>query len=60
MQNHHPNVFGSHKLKDYERHYTVYGKEMLTIMHALAKFRQYLLWNKLKVKTDHNGLWLLM
>ena len=25
-------------------------------MHALAKFRQYLVGNRFKVKTDHNNL----
>jgi len=29
---------------------------MLAIMHALAKFRQYLVGNKFKVKTNHNSL----
>ena len=29
---------------------------MLVIMHALIKIRQYLVWNKFAVKTDHNNL----
>jgi hypothetical protein len=29
---------------------------MLAIMHALTKFRQYLVGNKFMVKTDHNSL----
>ena len=29
---------------------------MLSIIHALAKFRQYLVGNKFVVKTDHNSL----
>ena len=29
---------------------------MLAIMHALAKFRQYLVGGKFKIKTDHNSL----
>jgi hypothetical protein len=33
---------------------------MLAIMHALAKFRQYLVGNRFKVKTDHNSLRFLM
>jgi hypothetical protein len=56
MQNHHPIAFESRKLKEYERHYSIYDKEMLAIMHALAKFRQYLVGGKFKVKTDHNSL----
>ena len=29
---------------------------MSTIMHALTKFKQYLVGNKFVVKTDHNSL----
>jgi hypothetical protein len=36
--------------------YSIYDKEMLAIMHALTKFRQYLVGNKFVVKTDHNNL----
>ena len=56
MQNNHPIAFESRKLKDYEHHYSIYDKEMLAIMHALAKSRQYLVGNRFKVKTDHNSL----
>ena len=34
----------------------LYDKEMFSIMHALANFRQYLVGNKFVVKTDHNSL----
>ena len=34
MQNHHPIAFESRKLKNYERHYSIYDKEMLAILHA--------------------------
>ena len=53
MQNHHPIAFESHKLKNYERHHSIYDKEMLAILHALTKFRQYLVGSKFKIKTDH-------
>ena len=56
MQNHHPIAFESKKLKNYECHYSIYDKEMLAILHALTKFRQYLVGNKFKIKTDHNSL----
>jgi hypothetical protein len=56
MQSDHPIAFESRKLREYERHYSIYDKEMLAIMHALTKFRQYLVGNKFKVKTDHNSL----
>ena len=56
MQNHHPIAFESRKLKDYERHHSIYDKEMLAILHALTKFKQYLVGSRFKIKTDHNNL----
>ena len=56
MQNHHPIAFESRKLKYYECHYSIYDKEMLAILHALTKFRQYLVGSRFKIKTDHNNL----
>ena len=56
MQGGHPIVFESRKLSQPERLYSIYDKEMLAIMHALTKFRQYLVGNKFVVKTDHNSL----
>jgi hypothetical protein len=56
MQNRHPIVYESRKLRGPELLYTIYDKEMLAIMHALAKFRQYLVGAKFVVRTDHNSL----
>ena len=39
MQGGHPIAFESQKLLAHERLYAIYDKEMLAIMHALAKFR---------------------
>jgi hypothetical protein len=36
--------------------YTIYEKEMLAIMHALAKFRKYLVGARFVVKSNHNSL----
>lgn len=36
----HPITFESRKLLPHEQLYSVYDKEMLVVMHALAKFRQ--------------------
>jgi hypothetical protein len=36
MQNHHPIAFESMKLREHERLYSIYDKEMLAIMHALV------------------------
>jgi hypothetical protein len=52
----HPIVFKSRKLSQPERLYSIYDKEMLAIMHALTKFRQYLVGKKFMVKIDHNNL----
>ena len=60
MQNCNPIVIESIKLKEYEHLYSIYDKEMLAIMHMLAKFRQYLVGNRFKVKTDHNSLWFFL
>lgn len=54
MQNHHPIVYESRKLRDNEKLYSTY-KEMLAIMHALTKFRQYLVGRKFLVKTSMKG-----
>jgi hypothetical protein len=56
MQGGHPIVFESWKLSQLERLYSIYDNEMLAIMHALTKFRQYLVGSKFVVKTDHNSL----
>eukprot|EP00253_Pinus_taeda_P032725 PITA_32725 len=49
-------AFESQKLLSHERLHSIYGKEMSSIMHALAKFREYLVGNKFKVKTNHNSV----
>jgi len=56
MQDHHPIAFERYKLKNYKRHYSVYDKDFFSIIHTLAKFQQYLVGNRFKVKTHHNNL----
>jgi hypothetical protein len=56
MQNRHPIVYERKKLRGLEILYTIYEKEMLAIMHALAKFRKYLVGAKFVMRTDHNSL----
>jgi hypothetical protein len=56
MQGGHPIVFKSWNISQPKRLYSIYDKEMLAIMHALTKFRQYLVGSKFVVKTDHNSL----
>jgi hypothetical protein len=49
-------VFEIKNINESERIYPIYDKEMLAIMHALTKFRQYLVGSRYVVKTDHNSL----
>jgi hypothetical protein len=56
MQNRHPLAYESRKLRGSKLLYNIYDKEMLAIMHALAKFRQYLVGARFVVKSDHNSL----
>lgn len=44
----------------HERLYSVYDKEMLAVMDALAKVRKYLLGIRFKVKTNHTSLHLFL
>jgi hypothetical protein len=55
MQKRHPLAYESRKLRGPELLYSIYDKEMLVIMHALAKFWQYLVGARF-VKSDHNNL----
>ena len=56
MQKGHLTAFESRKLEDTKNLYSIYDKEMLAIMQALAKFRQYLVGNRFVVRTYHNNL----
>ena len=56
MQDRHPIAYESRKLTQTERPYSIYEKEMLTIVHALTKFRQHLVGAKCVVRIDHNSL----
>ena len=56
MQERHPITFKSRKFLGVERSYSIYNREMLSIMHALAKFRSYLVGGRFVIKTDHNSI----
>jgi hypothetical protein len=56
MQQKHHISYERRKLFALERLYSIYDKEMLTIMHALEKFKQYLVGGRFVVKIDHNSL----
>jgi hypothetical protein len=56
MQNSHHTSYESHKLRGIGLLYTIYDKEILAMMHALAKFNKYMVSEKFVVMTDHNSL----
>jgi len=43
-------------LTNSEKNLSVYDKEMLAIMHALEKFKQYLVCGSFVIRSDHNNL----
>ena len=56
MQDERPIAFESHPIKGNFLHKAIYEKEMLAILHALQKWRPYLMGRHFKVKTDHDSL----
>jgi hypothetical protein len=51
-QNGHPVVYESTKLNTHQLNYSVHDKEMCAIMHALERWRPFLLGRHFKVYTD--------
>jgi hypothetical protein len=51
-----PVAYTSRKLSNAEQNYAAHEKELLAIMHALDKWRVYLLGNHFKIWTDHATL----
>ena len=60
MQEGHPIAFESRKLNKRESLKSTYDKEMLAIIHALTKWRQYLLGSKILIRTGYNSLQYLL
>jgi hypothetical protein len=48
--------YESMKLKDHERHYATHDLELADIVHALRKWREYLMGKRFELRTNHNGL----
>ena len=48
--------YESRKLKDHEIKYATHDLELATIVHALRKWRNYLMGKRFDLRTDHNGL----
>jgi hypothetical protein len=55
-QNGHPIAYESKKLNPHQRNYPVHDKEMCAIMHALDRWRPFLLGRHFTVYTDHRSL----
>ena len=60
MQEGHPIEFESRKLNKRESLKSTYDNEMLSIIHALTKWQQYLLGSKILSITNHNSLQYLL
>jgi hypothetical protein len=43
-------------LKEHERHYATHDLELAAIVHALRKWRHYLMGKSFELRTNHNGL----
>ena len=56
MQEGRPIAFESRSIKGKYLQKAIYEKEMLAILHALKKWRPYLMERHFKVKTDHDSL----
>ena len=56
MQEGRPLDFESRSLKGKDLHKPIYEKEMMEILHALKKWRPYLIGRHFKVKKDHDSL----
>jgi hypothetical protein len=56
MQNRHPLSYERRNIRGHKLLYTIYDKEILAIMHALAKFWPYLVGARFMVKSYHNSL----
>ena len=56
MQEGHPITFERGKFNKRESLKSMYDKEILSIIHALTKWKQYLLGRKILIRTNHNSL----
>jgi hypothetical protein len=48
--------YESRKLKEHERNYATHDLELSTIVHALRKWKHYLMGKRFEMRTNHNGL----
>jgi hypothetical protein len=55
-QRDHVVCYDSKKLKENERNYATHDLELARILHALKKWRHYLLGRKFEITIDHCGI----
>jgi hypothetical protein len=48
--------YESKKLKEHEKNYATHDLELASIVHALKKWRHYLMGRRFELRKDHNGL----
>jgi hypothetical protein len=48
--------YESRKLKEHKKNYSTHDLELATIIHALRKWRNYLMGRRFELRTDHNGM----
>jgi hypothetical protein len=48
--------YESRKLKEHENNYTTHDLELAVIIHALRKWRHYLMGRRFELRTNHHGL----
>jgi hypothetical protein len=48
--------YESKNMKEHERNYDTHDLELATIVHALKKWRHYVMGRRFELRTDHNNL----
>ena len=56
QQDHHPIAYESRQLRIHEKNYPTHDLELLAVIHALKKWRHYLLSQTFELVTDHKSL----
>ena len=56
QQEHHPIAYESRQLCTHEKNYPTHDLELLAVVHALKKWRHYLLSQVFELVTDHKSL----
>jgi hypothetical protein len=48
--------YESRKMKEHGKHYATHDLELAAIVHALRRWRHYLMGKRFELRTDHNGM----